>query len=188
MALWLLMAVVIAAPAPRRGQRAPGPAAQENLSDEEIARRANGFLGSIDTPISQEQWRALGPRAALVLEPIISDSDAMPSRRAKALGGLVSAAPDRAALLVGKLARDDQQPIVVRVAALHGARSVLHSSKLIAELKPVLDEAGDAGLRGIAAEVLSHAKGGCTAVRARLEREGADARAAYDRALQRCGE
>jgi hypothetical protein len=185
--IWLLIAALLAAPAPRRGHRAPTSPA-ETLSDEEIARRANAFLGSIDTPITAEQWRALGPRAAAVLEPIIEDQNAMPSRRAKAVDGLVSAAPARAAQLVGKLARDEAQPLVVRVAALHGARSVLPSSKLVAELKPVLDQASDAGLRGVAAEVLSHAKGGCAAVRARVEREGPDERAAYERALRRCGE
>jgi hypothetical protein len=188
---WLLIiGVLLAGPGPRRGQRPPAaaPAPAETLPDEEIARRANAFLGTIDTPISEEQWRALGPRAAVVLEPIISDPDALPSRRAKALEGLSVVAPDRAALLIGKLARDEGQPVVVRVAALHGARRVLPAAKLLTELKPVLEEARDPGLRGVAAEVLSHAKGGCTAVRARLQREGRDERAAYGRALQRCGE
>src|SRR5438477_6268699 len=98
MTTWLLIGLLLAAPAPRRGQRAPA-AGGEKLSDEEIARRANAFLGSIDTPISGKQWRALGPRAALVLEPIIEDANAMPSRRAKAVDGLAAAAPDRAALV-----------------------------------------------------------------------------------------
>jgi hypothetical protein len=186
--IWLLIGLMLAAPAPRRGQRAPGPAPAETLSDEEIARRANAYLASIDTPISREQWRALGPRAALVLEPIIEDGSAMPTRRAKAVEGLAAAAPERAALIVGKLARDEAQPVVVRVAALHGARHVLPSAKLVAEVKPVLEEARDAGIRGVAAEMLTHAKGGCAAVKARVEREGPDERAAYERALKRCGE
>jgi len=65
---------------------------------------------------------------------------------------------------------------------------VLPSSKLVAEVRPVLEESRDPGLRGVAADVLSHTKGGCAAVRARLEREGKDERAAYGNALQRCGE
>lgn len=187
--IWLLIAALFAAPTPRHGHRAPAAAgAPESLSDEEIARRANGYLGSIDTPISAAQWRALGPRAATVLEPIIGDRNALPTRRAKAIDGLAAAAPSRAAQLVGKLARDEAEPVVVRISALHGARRVLPSAKLIAELKPVLESARDPGLRGVAAEVITHAKGGCAAVRARLEREGADERAAYDRALRRCGE
>ena len=186
--IWMLIGLLLAAPGPRRGQRVPGVAPAEKIPDEEIARRAEGFLGSIDTPVSENQWRALGPRAALVLEPIISDPDAMPSRRAKAVGGLIVAAPARAALLVGKLARDEGQPVVVRVAAMHGARSVLPASKLVTELRPVLDDARDPGLRGVAADVISQAKGGCAAVRARLQREGKDERPAYGRALQRCGE
>jgi hypothetical protein len=185
---WLLVGLMLAAPAPRRGQRAPGNAPAETLSDEEIARRANGFLASIDTPISAKQWSALGPRAALLLEPIIENSNEMPSRRAKAVYGLVAAAPDRAAVIVGKLARDEAQPVVVRVAALHGARGVLPSSKLVAELKPVLDGARDAGLRGVAAEMISHGEGGCAVVKARLKREATDERAAYAYALERCGE
>jgi hypothetical protein len=147
-----------------------------------------GYLGAIDTPITAQHWKALGPGAAAVLEPIATSESEMPSRRAKALEGLVAAAPERAAALVGKLARDENQPVVVRVAAVHGAGEVLTPSRAMAELKPVLQSARKAGMRSVAAEVLSRKKGGCAAVRAQAARESEDLRGAYKRALERCGE
>jgi len=181
---WLLIIALLAGPRVH-----PGPAPTiPVLTDDELRDKIHAYLGSIDTPIPEDRWRALGPRAAAVLEPVVTDANAMPSRRAKAIDGLVAAAPDRAARLVGKLARDDAQPTVVRVAALHGAAKVLSSSRLITEVKPVMQRAPEAGLRGEAAEVLSRAKGGCEAVRAHAAREKGDDREAYRRALARCGE
>jgi hypothetical protein len=181
---WLLIAALLAGPRVH-----PGPApTTPSLTDDELRAKIHAYLGAIDTPVPEDRWRALGPRAAAVLEPIATDANAMPSRRAKAIDGLVAAAPDRAARLVGKLARDDAQPMVVRVAALHGAAKVLSSARLMTELKPVMERAPEAGMRGEAAEVLSRAKGGCEAVRAHAAREKGDDREAYRRALARCGE
>jgi hypothetical protein len=181
---WLLIAALLAGPRVHSG---PAPTIP-TLTDDELRDKIHAYLGAIDTPIPEDHWRALGPRAAAVLEPIVTDTNAMPSRRAKAIDGLVAAAPDKAARLVGKLARDDAQPTVVRVAALHGAAKVFSSSRLVTEVKPVMQRAPEAGLRGEAAEVLSRAKGGCEAVRAHAAREKDEDRVAYRRALARCGE
>lgn len=183
-----LLALLLAAPSSRRTRPADQPAPVQQLSDDELRSKAEAYLGGIDTPISAERWKTLGPRAALVLEPVVLDAQAMPSKRAKALEGLSFVAPDRAALLVSKLARDEEQPVVVRVAALHAAGRVLPAAKVVAELRPVLEGAREPSMRGVAAEVLSHSRGGCAVVRAQAGREGREEREAYHRALAKCDE
>jgi hypothetical protein len=183
---WLVIATLLGAgiPKPRTNANPSVPAAK--LTPTEIRDRAEAYLHTIDTPITADQWRALGPTAADVLEPVIQNAQEFPTRRAAAVGGLVYAAPTRAAALVGSLARDENQPIVVRVAAMHGAAQVLPSSKLVAELKPVLQGADNAGLRAAAADVLArHGKtAGCTAVKAQAARE--QSKAGFEKPLDRC--
>src|SRR4051812_3979713 len=104
------------APAPESSLTQPAP----QLSDAEIRERVNTYLGTIDTPISAERWRALGPRAADVLAAIATDGEDFPSRRAQAVHGLVMAAPAQATAVVTRLAQDEAQPVSVRIAALHG--------------------------------------------------------------------
>ena len=188
---WLLFAALLATPKLPHGQHPPPPASSEpqrQLSAEEVRERIGGYLGSIDRPITADEWRALGPQAGSVLEPIATDAEAMPTRRAKALEGLVAVAPERAARLVGRLARDEKEPVVLRVAALRGAGEVLSPAKALAELKPVLRSARSAGMRSTAAEVLSRRKSGCAAVREQAEREADEHRGAYGSALARCAE
>ncbi|TMA31939.1 MAG: hypothetical protein E6J88_03180, partial [Deltaproteobacteria bacterium] len=80
---WLLCAVLLATP----------------LTADEVRQRVNDYLGAIDRPVSDAQWKALGPQAGPVLESIASDANSFPSKRAKALEGLAASAPDRAARL-----------------------------------------------------------------------------------------
>jgi hypothetical protein len=160
--------------------------AQAQLSDDEVREKAQAYLGVIDRPVGAEQWKALGSRAAKVLEPIAGDPSALPSVRAQAISGLASAAPERAKALAGGLARDEKQPLVVRLAAVHAAAAVLPSSGAVAELKPVL-QGPHAGLRAETAEVLSR-HGGCAAVKRQAAREKAERPSAWRRALARCGE
>ncbi len=192
--MWILIAALIAGPAATARKASPQPATAshpaaeapvQQLSPEELRAQIDAFLGVIDVPIPVSQWRALGPQAAPILEQIIGDPQAFPSRRAKAVDGLVAAAPERAALLTPQLAQSEAQPVVVRVAALQGAARVLPSPKLVAALKPVLETAKQPGLRRSAAELLArHGRSaGCRAVRAQAEREE---RGAFDRALERC--
>jgi hypothetical protein len=186
----ILLAAILATPRLPHGQHPPPPAAaaQQQLSAEEVREKIDAYLGAIDRPITAENWRALGPRAAEVLEPIATDAQALPSRRARALEGIVAVAPDRAAQLVGAIARDEQAPVVLRVAALHGAGEVLSPAKALSELKPVLQGARSAGMRSTAADVLSRRKSGCGAVRDQAAREPAEHRGAFERALSRCAE
>ncbi len=189
--MWILIAALVASPATVRKAPlqapadAPAEAPVPQLSPEELRARIDAFLGVIDVPIPVSQWRALGPQAAPLLEQIIGDAQAFPSRRAMAVDGLVAAAPERAAALTPQLAQSETQPVVVRVAALHGAVRVLPPLKLVAALKPVLETAKELGLRKSAAELLArHGKiAGCRAVRAQAGREESGA---FDRALERC--
>lgn len=185
--IWLLVASLLAAPQHRRGQPQDKPAPVENLTDDELRSRISAYLGTIDTPISLERWRSLGPKAAAVLEPLVLDKSALPTRRAHALEGLSGAAPDRALAVAPQLLHDEEAPTVVRVAALHAAGRLLPAAQLGAQLKPVLEGARDPGLRGLAADVLAQ-HGGCASVKAQAARESADAREAYHRALSRCEE
>ena len=186
----ILLAALLAIP-PQPHSRTPKPSdsdAQAQLSAEEARQRVHEYLGSIDTPITPEQWRALGPQAATELESIVRNQDAFPSRRAKALDGLTAAAPDRAARLVGPMARDEKQPLVVRVAAMHGAAQVLPPDEAERELKPVLQTSHSAGMRKTAADVLSRSRSGCASVRKQASRESAEHRAAWKDVLDRCAE
>ena len=169
---WLLCAALLATP----------------LTADEVRQRVNDYLGAIDRPVSDAQWKALGPHAGPVLESIASDANSFPSKRAKALEGLAASAPDRAARLVGPMARDEKQPVVVRVAAMRGAGHVLSPDAAERELKPVLTSARSAGMRRSAADVLSRNKGGCGAVRQQAARERADHRSAWKAVLDRCAE
>ena len=140
--IFLLLAALIAAPGPARTRRTPSaPAAPQQLSDVELRERVEAYLGGIDRAVSAERWQALGPRAAPMLEEIIKDASQFPSRRARAVDGLVAAAPDRAATIVGKLARDESEEGIVRVAAMHGAAQLFPSARALSELRPVLHSA-----------------------------------------------
>jgi hypothetical protein len=178
---------LVAAPRAPRGSPPPQqPVQEEQLSDAELRDRVDTYLGAIDRPIPAARWKALGPRAAPILEEVIADQSQFPSRRAKALDGLVAAAPDRAASLVGKLARDEKQPTVVRVAAVRGAGEVLPPAKAMTELRPVLRGAKSTGMRAHAAEVLARKAGGCAEVQGQVEREPAENRGAFTRAMKQC--
>jgi len=183
-----LLAALIAAPRVPRANPAPEQPVQEQLSDAELRERVEAYLGAIDRPVGASRWKALGPQAAPILEAVIADEAQFPSRRAKAVDGLVAAAPDRAASLVGKLARDERQPSVVRVAALHGAGEVLPPAKAVSELRPVLRTAKSTGMRAQAAEVLARKQGGCAEVRGQVARESQQHRDAFSRAMKQCQE
>jgi hypothetical protein len=187
--LIVAIAMLLAAP------RAPRPAvpAQESvqplqLTDEQLRDRVEAYLGGIDRPVSAARWKALGPRAAPLLEAVIADGTQFPSRRAQAVDGLVATSPDRAASLVGKLARDEKQPVIVRVAAMHGASQVLPPSQTLTELRPVLRSSKSTGLRAEAADVMARKQGGCAEVRDQVARETVERRGAFVRAIKRCGE
>src|SRR2546430_9274156 len=99
----LLIAALLSAPA--------------QLTDDEVRAKVEAYLGAIDRPVPVQRLKELGPRAADLLEPIAKDPAEFPTRRAMALDGLAVVAPDPAARVLGPPARDEKQPVVLRVAA-----------------------------------------------------------------------
>jgi hypothetical protein len=180
-----IIALLLAAPAARAAP--PGPALQ--LSDEAVEREVQTLLNNIDTRNLAGSWKALGPRAADLLEPVAQSATELPSRRAKAVEGLVLAAPDRAAAVVTKLATDDAQPKVVRMAALRGVQRTVPPDAAAKSVGKVLRTARDPAMRGLAAEVIAASgSSGCAEVKAQVAREEPDLRFAYGRALAQCKE
>ena len=181
----ILVASLLCALPPQRGAApAPDPSReQQPLTDEEIRERIDTFLRTIDTPVSPEQWRALGPRGAAILEGMAQDPNLLPSRRGKAVAGLSAiGAPTSSGVLLS-LAQSAQAPLNVRLMAVHGVPGVLASSQVPAALQPILESSESGGVRAAAAEVLGR-HGGCGLVRAQARRER-DA-LTLQRALQIC--
>lgn len=168
----ILVASLVCALPPQRGAvPAPDqPPQQQPLGDEEIRDRIDIFMRTIDTPVSPEQWRALGTRGAAILEGMAQDPNLLPSRRAKAVVGLSAiGAPSSSGVLLS-LARSTQAPLNVRLTAVHGVPGVVASSQVPAALQAILESGDHEGVRAAAAEVLSR-NGGCGLVRAQARRE-----------------
>jgi hypothetical protein len=180
----LIVALLLAVPP------AKAPAAEASrLSDEAVRQRVQALLNNIDTRNLAGSWKALGQRAADLLEPVAQSDAELPSRRAKAVDGLVLAAPDRAAPVVTKLALDEAQPKAVRMAALRGVLKTVPPATAAKSVAKILQTARDPGMRGLAAEVVAASgSSGCAQVRAQVAREEPDLRFAYSRALAQCKE
>lgn len=129
-----------------------------------VRARVDSYLSSIDTRISPERWRALGPEAAPILSAIAQDTTELPTRRAKALAalGIVDAAT--AAPLVRGLTSDASAPYVVRSTAVRAAPTVLGSKEATTLLLPIL-RGSSSSLRARAGEALATTgTTGCQAV------------------------
>ncbi len=198
MALPLALALALAAPGtPARNRPASRPtstsaaeaAPAADLSDAEVAERVRTYLGAIDSPVRADQWRALGTAAVPVLEAVAKDPEALPTRRAKAVGALSVLGGTRARRVVLDVARSEEAPFAVRASALDGAGHLLAAKDLVRELRPVMEKAADAPVRATAAEILArHApRSTCGAVRAQAARERDDGRSSFGAALERCG-
>jgi hypothetical protein len=187
---FIFLAALLALPHPRVAPPAPETAPpQAPLSDEELRQRIEAYLGSIDTRIPAARWKALGVRAADVLEPIVENESELPSRRAMAVSALVLVAPERAAPLVSRLAVDEKQPLPVRIESLHGVGRTSSPALAAQTASKVLRTAREPGVRGAAAEVMAGSgSSGCAQVKAQVAREAAELRPAYRRALARCKE
>lgn len=158
------------------------------LSDAEVRQRVETYLRTMDTPITADDWRSLGPRAVPWLEQVLASQDQLPSRRAKAVAGLAAIGGERAQELVVGAARSEAEPFAVRAAALRAAPGVLGPRQLLEQLKPVLEKADDPALRAAAADSLARGAPAqaCASVRAQASRERESA--PFHRALTRCQE
>src|SRR5690349_7209918 len=115
-------ATTLNSPASFPVSQAPAP---ETPSDAEIQNRISAYLMTIDTPISAERWRSLGDRAAPILQEISNDEAKLPSRRAKAVEGLVAIAPANVTEHLTRLARNAQTADLVRWTAIRGLGSLV---------------------------------------------------------------
>lgn len=174
-----------ASPPPVQGEARPAP----DLSDDEIRERIETYLGAIDRPVGIERWRDLGPRAAPFLEAIAASRKELPTRRAQAIDGLSAVGGATAPAVVAGLSRGEDEPLVVRLSAVRGLGRMVTGAKLASSLRPVLEGAKDARVRGLAAQTLAERapRQSCRAVKARALREDDEAREHYERALERCG-
>ncbi len=156
-----------------------------SASDEALKQTVETYLSSIDVPISAARWKALGPDAAPLLASI-AQSDALPTRRAKALHALALVDAARAAPLATADVADAAQPLVVRSAAARAVALSLPPAEAVGVLRPVLSSAS-APLQRRAAEALaSVGPEGCSALVAHAEGLSAEAQAPFASALARC--
>jgi hypothetical protein len=151
-------------PSPDAGTVTPA-----KMSDEEVQERIQMYLGTIHGPVTPGMWQRLGPAALPQLEKIARDSEQLPTRRAGALNGIAAIGSLTAPDLMLEMAKDEKQPMAVRIAGITGAERVL-PERVAQELRPVMENATDGQIRRVAAEVIA-AHGGCAAVQAQAKRE-----------------
>jgi hypothetical protein len=145
------------------------------------------LLGTIDRPVTTEQWRRLPLGARAVLEALASDPTALTVRRARALEGLAALGGDGS--LHRRLAEDGAVPYAVRYSAVCGLGVVLPTDQREGALNHLLTRDPDRRIRSAAAATLARTApaAGCGIIRAQVQREGTDGRLAFRRALAACG-
>ena len=154
-------------------------------SEATLKRTVETYLSSIDVPIADARWTALGPDAAPLLASI-AEGDALPSRRAKALHALALVDAARAAPIATRDVADTSQPLAVRSAAARAVARTLPAAQAVAVLRPVLASASVPLQRRTAEALASVGPEGCTALKAHTAPLGAEAREAYTSALALC--
>jgi HEAT repeat protein len=181
-----VLATLLAAPAGLQTR----PTAKEPVvrTPQQVRAQVETYLNSVDTPISAEQWRALGPGAAPVLEAIAQDPKRLSTRRARAVSALSIVGSPRASKLVVTIAQREAETAVVRMSALQAAGELLDPAGLMVAVKPVLEKARDARVRAAAAGVLAkrNPKEGCGSVRSQSAKEKVETQPTFARALQDC--
>jgi hypothetical protein len=144
--------------------------------------QVEALLGAYENSAGPERWRSLGDAAIPILESVVADSLALPTRRARSLDGL--AALGAGDLTMQHVANSDWEPLIVRMSAVRGLAQVLPESVLIPTLRPLLNDA-QSQMRGITAEALSHTPAGCAEINDMAKRETDGWRSRFARA---CGE
>ncbi|HMK72270.1 MAG TPA: hypothetical protein VK454_02970 [Myxococcaceae bacterium] len=163
----------------------PAVAAAAAASEEQIRQTVDAYLGSIDTPIPDARWKALGPDAGPVLASIVT-GDGLPSRRAGALHGLSIADPARAAPLATAYARSADQPLAIRSAAVRAVARTLPTAEAVSVLRPLLGSPSAPLQRRTADALVGLGASGCAALQAHATPLTGDARAPFSHALARC--
>jgi hypothetical protein len=151
----------------------------------ELREQVRTFLSTIDTPVTAQQWRALGPDAAAVLMEVAGGESELPTRRARAVEALGMRQDAAAAKLVNDLAARASNK-VIRLAAVRAMPQVSKSAAAQAALAPILEDA-DVHVRAAAASALSSlGTGGCQLAQKRLKRESGEERAVMERSTAAC--
>jgi len=152
----------------------------------DLHQQIHALLATRDVPVTPQQWRVLGPAALPELERLAADRSELPTRRARAIEGIVALGSPRAPKLLVRLSRSEDEPYVVRMSAIRGTGRTLSASRQLVALQPVLEGAKDPALRGVTAEVLSRHASSCQAVTAQATRETDEWRNKYKAAVSRC--
>lgn len=152
----------------------------------DLQQRIDALLRTRDVPVKTQQWRALGSAALPELERLAADRSELPTRRARAIEGMVALGSPRAPKLLVELSQSEAEPFVVRMSAIRGTGRTLSASRQLVALRPVLQGAKDPSLRGVTAEVLSRHPSSCPAVTTQARSEAEDWRARFHAALSRC--
>ena len=168
-------------------QQAGADAGTGSDSAADLHEQIQALLATRDTPVTPQQWRALGPGALPELERLAADRSELPTRRGRAIEGVGALGSHRAPKLLVRLSRSEDEPYVVRMSAIRGTGRTLSASRQLVALQPVLEGAKDPALRGVTAEVLSRHASSCEAVTAQATRETDEWRGRYKAALSRCG-
>src|SRR5579859_559660 len=160
----LLCMLMVTQPAARAAEKPPAPA----LTEADVRARVETYLDSIERATSDAQWQALGPMAEQVLLEALN-GDGLPTRRAKAVNGLVALAGAKTPALLAELSLDEKSPLSVRLAAVHGLDRLTPDVLLVEKLRPVVEGAQDARVSSTAADVLARRvpASACGIVRAR---------------------
>src|SRR5256885_14356682 len=98
------------------GPLRPGPESSATQEPQRIRSRVDALLGT-NGPINAARWRSLGPGAAPILEEIAGDNKALPTRRARALEGLVAIRAPNASKILVRPAQSHGAPLHARLDA-----------------------------------------------------------------------
>ena len=151
----------------------------------DLRERVETFLATIDTAVTERQWRELGPDAAALLMEIASARDQLPTRRARAVEALGMRQDAGAARLVSGLVTAASAPRAVRLAAVRAVPRLSRASAQVT-LAPLLQDA-DVQVRAATAGALATlGAGGCRLVARRLLRETGEERALLERTSAAC--
>src|SRR5215472_4974726 len=134
-----------------------------------VRGKIEALLGGYEHAASPDEWRSLGSAAPAILADIAGNQNALPTRRARSLEGLASFGGSDTTLF-DRLAKSEQEPLLVRMSAVRGLGRLLPESPRLAALRPLLKSANPQ-LRGVVAEVLAQSPTGCEEVRAQASLE-----------------
>ena len=151
----------------------------QSQSSQNINAQVEALLGAYENSGSPAQWRSLGDAAIPILESVVADYNSLPSRRARALGGLAALSSGSATLQ--RVANSDWEPLIARMSAVNGLAQILLESDLIPALRPLLNDP-QWQMRGATAQALSNTPAGCAEIAAMAQQETPAWRSRYVRA------